>query len=682
MTAFHRAILASAAIVGLTAFAHPEARAADPKEWSLQRFRPAIHSFGAFTTEAARVSHGFTLNAFILANLAGPVLQDAAGDDVVERFGTSNLVVSAGFLDHLSVALDVPVHMLGSGRFLTGEDVQPAGLGDIRLSLKAAALRPYRTGAGLALAIDVFTPTGSSGAYGREEGVVIMPRLLLDAVARGAHMMANIFALVRSSPFTPEPAATAPPGGATPPTFGPNLRIGSDFGTQAAVAVFLGSPDVRMIFEGRLESRLARFFEPDSTALEGSWGLQWRSEGGFAVGGGASFGFLGGHGDPDWRGFLSVGYQPARFIPEAIPVTDRDGDGIDDKVDECPVDPEDKDGFEDEDGCPDPDNDRDGISDNLDKCPLAPENFDGFDDGDGCPDVRGDADGDGVYDDLDRCPKEPEDKDGVDDGDGCPDIVGDADGDGLPDPTDRCPQEAEDKDAFEDQDGCPDLDNDKDGVLDAADKCPMAAEDFDGFEDDDGCPETDNDQDGLADASDRCPQDPEDKDGFEDQDGCPELDNDKDGVLDAADMCPLVAEDLDGCQDEDGCPEEGRVCVTREKIVITDKIFFATNKAEILPQSYPLIEEIAKVLNENAHIELIEVQGHTDSQGNAAYNTKLSAARAESVRNRLIMVGRVDPVRLQARGFGPDVPIADNKTKEGRDLNRRVEFMILRQKVD
>jgi hypothetical protein len=145
MTAFHRAILASAAIVGLTAFAHPEARAADPKEWSLQRFRPAIHSFGAFTTEAARVSHGFTLNAFILANLAGPVLQDAAGDDVVERFGTSNLVVSAGFLDHLSVALDVPVHMLGSGRFLTGEDVQPAGLGDIRLSLKAAALRAYRT---------------------------------------------------------------------------------------------------------------------------------------------------------------------------------------------------------------------------------------------------------------------------------------------------------------------------------------------------------------------------------------------------------------------------------------------------------------------------------------------------------------------------------------------------------
>ncbi len=671
MTAIHRALLAASALVALTS---PSAHAQDAKEWSLQRWRPAIHSFGAFSTEAARVSHQFTLNAFLIANMAGPLLQDATGEDVVERFGTTNLVVSAAFLDHLSIALDVPVHMLAAGTFLDGDEVQPVGLGDIRLSLKAAALRPYRTGPGLAFAVDLFLPAGSAGGYGREEGFVVMPRLLLDAVTRGAHMMANVFALIRTEPFTPAPVA--------PLAFGPNLRIGTDFGTQAAVAAFLGSPDFRMIFEGRLESRIARFFEPDSTALEGSWGLHWRHARGFAVGGGVSFGLLKGHGDPDWRGFLSVGYQPARFIPEAIPVTDRDGDGVEDKVDECPDDPEDKDGFEDGDGCPDPDNDRDGIPDDLDKCPLQPENFDGFEDGDGCPDQRGDKDGDGVFDDLDRCPTDPEDKDGVEDGDGCPDIVADSDRDGLPDATDRCPTDAEDKDAFEDGDGCPDLDNDKDGLLDVSDKCAMDAEDRDSFEDEDGCPELDNDKDGLQDSGDKCPTDAEDKDGFEDQDGCPELDNDKDGVLDTADKCVMQPEDLDGCQDDDGCPEEGRVCVTREKIVITDKIFFATNKSEILPKSYPLIEEIAKVLNENAHIELIEVQGHTDSQGNAAYNRKLSGERAEAVKNRLVMVGRVDPMRLQARGFGPDVPIADNKTKEGRELNRRVEFMILRQKVD
>jgi OOP family OmpA-OmpF porin len=671
MTAIHRAILAVTAFVALWS---PSLRAQDAREWSLQRWRPAVHSLGAFSTEAARVSHEFTLNAFLVANLAGAVLQDAAGEDVVERFGTTNLVVSAAFLDHLSVALDVPIHMLGAGTFLDGEEVQPANVGDVRLSLKAAALRPYRTGSGLALAVDLFLPTGSAGSFGREEGFVLMPRLLLDAVTRGAHMMANVFALIRTSPFTPAP--TAPIG------FGPNLRIGTDFGTQAAVAVFLGSPDLRMIFEGRLESRIDRFFEPSSTALEGTWGLHWRDASGFAVGAGAGVGLLEGHGDPDWRGFLSVGYQPGRFIPEVVPVTDKDEDGIEDKVDECPVDPEDKDGFEDQDGCPDPDNDRDGIPDNLDKCPLQPENFDGFEDGDGCPDKRADRDGDGIFDDLDRCADDPEDKDGVDDGDGCPDIVGDADGDGLPDKNDTCPNDAEDKDAFEDADGCPDLDNDKDGFLDASDRCPMDAEDRDGFEDDDGCPELDNDRDGLPDAADKCPSDAEDKDGFEDSDGCPDLDNDKDGVLDTADKCVMQPEDVDGCQDEDGCPEEGRVCVTREKIVITDKIYFETNKSDIMPKSYPLIEEIAKVLNDNPHIELIEVQGHTDSQGNAVFNRKLSGERAEAVRNRLILVGRVDPARLQAKGFGPDLPIADNKTKEGRELNRRVEFMIVRQTVD
>jgi OmpA-OmpF porin, OOP family len=99
--------------------------------------------------------------------------------------------------------------------------------------------------------------------------------------------------------------------------------------------------------------------------------------------------------------------------------TDRDGDGIPDDVDVCPNDPEDKDGFEDVDGCPDYDNDNDGIYDAQDQCPDNPEDRDGFNDADGCPD--NDNDKDGIVDAQDACPNNPEVVNGYKDSDGCPD---------------------------------------------------------------------------------------------------------------------------------------------------------------------------------------------------------------------------------------------------------------------
>ena len=132
---------------------------------------------------------------------------------------------------------------------------------------------------------------------------------------------------------------------------------------------------------------------------------------------------------------------------------DKDGDGIPDAIDACPDEPEDKDGWKDDDGCPDPDNDGDGILDVDDACPDQPEDKDGFQDSDGCPDP--DNDGDGIPDALDKCPNEPEDKDGFEDEDGCPDE--DNDGDGIRDAVDRCPNDAETFNGFEDEDGCPDV---------------------------------------------------------------------------------------------------------------------------------------------------------------------------------------------------------------------------------
>ncbi len=141
-----------------------------------------------------------------------------------------------------------------------------------------------------------------------------------------------------------------------------------------------------------------------------------------------------------------------QFAPAELP-SDQDADGLDDKVDRCPSQAEDKDGFGDGDGCPDLDDDDDGVIDTKDRCRLVPEDRDGFEDSDGCPDL--DDDGDGIADTKDLCPRKPEDKDGRDDDDGCPDL--DDDGDGIADKDDLCPQQAERVNGYEDADGCPDF---------------------------------------------------------------------------------------------------------------------------------------------------------------------------------------------------------------------------------
>ena len=129
------------------------------------------------------------------------------------------------------------------------------------------------------------------------------------------------------------------------------------------------------------------------------------------------------------------------------------------------------------------DHDGDGISDRADACRDAAEDKDNFEDGDGCPEA--DNDKDGLLDTAETCPIEAEDADGFADADGCPDP--DNDNDKVLDAADKCATDAEDADSFQDEDGCPDPDNDQDGILDAADKCPVEPETLNGFRDKDGC---------------------------------------------------------------------------------------------------------------------------------------------------------------------------------------------------
>jgi len=245
------------------------------------------------------------------------------------------------------------------------------------------------------------------------------------------------------------------------------------------------------------------------------------------------------------------------------------------------------------------------------------------------------------------------------------DRVLDADADGLVDAEDQCVDEAEDFDGYMDTDGCPDFDNDGDSIADASDACPDEAEDMDGWEDDEGCPDPDNDGDGFADAADTCP----DVAGAETGAGCP--DQDGDGVLDVSDACPSEYGEGD-----DGCPTQVVVDEDKGQIVILDKVYFDSASATIQDRSFSLLDEVARVIEKYPALALIEVSGHTDSQGDNGFNVQLSQSRAESVKGYLMDKG-IDAARLAAKGYGSETPLGANETEEGRSQNRRVEFNIL-----
>ncbi len=284
--------------------------------------------------------------------------------------------------------------------------------------------------------------------------------------------------------------------------------------------------------------------------------------------------------------------------------------------------------------------------------------------------ISQDKDHDRIKDDVDKCPEVPEDYDGFEDFDGCPDM--DNDKDGVPDKKDKCPNSPEDLDGFEDADGCPEADNDKDGIPDKKDRCPILPEDFDGFEDTDGCPDIDNDKDGILDSVDKCINDPEDKDNFEDSDGCPELDNDKDGIPDKKDKCPNKPENINQFKDTDGCPDVKKVVKKIQQRMILKGVNFKTGSAELTYEALGILDKIIVQLKAYPKVRL-EIRGYTDNLGRRTANIRLSQKRAESVRNYFAR-NNVNIGRLVAIGFGPDNPIASNRTARGRAQNRRIEL--------
>lgn len=203
--------------------------------------------------------------------------------------------------------------------------------------------------------------------------------------------------------------------------------------------------------------------------------------------------------------------------------------------------------------------------------------------------------------------------------------VRDSDGDGVPDDRDRCPGTPAGTPV--NATGC-ELDADRDGVVDRLDRCPGT----------------------VAGAR-------------VDARGC-ELDSDGDGVVDRLDRCPGTKAgakvDAGGCE----IPE----------VISLKGVNFATNSATLTPGSTAVLDEAGATLARRGDVR-VEVAGHTDNRGSAARNRTLSQQRAEAVMRYLVSKG-ASAANLTARGYGPDSPVADNKTEAGRAANRRVELRI------
>jgi outer membrane protein OmpA-like peptidoglycan-associated protein len=217
-------------------------------------------------------------------------------------------------------------------------------------------------------------------------------------------------------------------------------------------------------------------------------------------------------------------------------------------------------------------------------------------------------------------------------------------------------------------------DTDGDGIPDDIDACPTEPEDHKDPDPMDGCPApSDRDGDGIPDQYDKCPDQPEDKDGIDDQDGCPEDDADHDGIPDVKDACPKEPGQPDPDPKKNGCPKF--IKLEGSTVRVLQQVHFQTASANILPDSFPMLQEIVDLLKANPNIKKMRIEGHTDNRGAADMNLDLSKRRAASVRAWLTQHG-IDAGRLESEGYGLTKPIDSNDTDAGRAANRRVEFKI------
>ncbi|MFO0589686.1 MAG: OmpA family protein [Polyangiaceae bacterium] len=599
---------------------------------ALDRFYPAPPGDRMFGVESAAVGERSVPLFSVVADYAHDplVLQTVrTSEDRGRVIGDQlflHLQAGVALQGRLYLSASFPVALLQDGASPTADGAvftSPSGaaVGDLRLGLRLRIFGLEDDPFQVAIAGYLWVPTGggAAGTYVSDGNFRGLPRLVLGGRVGGRFLWGlNGGIDVRSSRMF---------GGNNGVSQGSMARFDGGLGF-----LLLESRALQLGVEGSaaflLENKTNVPIE-HATNLEVLFGGKYRVSD-FEIGAGAGPGLTSGIGTPDVRALATIAFAPVS--KGAAGPLDLDKDGIADDKDACP-----------------------GVAGALRADAKVS----------GCPD----ADADGIVDLVDACPRQK----GLERQDpkknGCPDM--DTDEDGLPDLRDACPTvkgpERDDAAAS----GCPDTDGD--GVLDQNDACPTLKGLATADERHNGCPDADGD--GIPDNVDACP----DKKGAESTDaaknGCP-ADTDGDGILNDKDACPEEKGDADPDAKQNGCPKAVRV--TGTEIVILQEVQFDSARSSIKMVSNPLLDEVASVLKQHPEIRQLEVQGHTDDQGKADYNKRLSQDRADSVRQALVQRG-IAEVRLVANGYGQEKPIADNKTIPGREKNRRVQFVILRK---
>ncbi len=333
-----------------------------------QRFRPAATSGGFVTVESGGVRDPVDPWSFGLwmhyAN--SPLVFVGTDDDVEQRIVEHQLGVDAtfswAFASWFELGVDLPLG-LQFGDDPRGGDVSTGTLGDLRLVPKFGLLSDRADGIGLAVIPELRVPTHLGDFAGGTRIPVFAPRLALDHRfgRTGFRAGTNVGVVVREA------------------TDLGNVHAGTELSASLALGYRFdgGRAPVEILAEGISGIGLTET-DPEETALEALLGVRFDPTPDWAITGGGGMGILEGYGVPLFRVFLGLRWEPSAH--------DQDRDGIPDERDTCPDLPEDLDGAEDEDGCPEGDDDHDGVLDLDDDCPDAAEVINGFEDEDGCPD--------------------------------------------------------------------------------------------------------------------------------------------------------------------------------------------------------------------------------------------------------------------------------------------------------
>ncbi len=430
-------------------------------------FRPAVDSRGFFAVNGASVLPHKAISFGLVLDYGHNVLALSPGhgsEQLVDHALQGTFSFNYGLFDRVVLGLTVPV-ILNWGRPVT--DIGPGGasnydddglteqaLGNLALHGKLRILSPDGP-IGIALVAQAGYGVSGSRNFGAEPGLFYWPQLVLEKQFGSE----NIFRLAVNAGYRGHTGENSSFGAGADGK--PVLAAGAFRYGNLATAGFATSIRIGGKFDIAAETYATYLLDGTSDAKQrlsaeamGGFKVFIQKASYFSIAGGV--GYLKGFQAADQRGMIAFVFEPFE--------DDRDHDGIPDDVDQCPDEPEDRDGDEDTDGCPE--------EDPADESP---------------PVRTGDRDGDGILDAVDACPDKPEDKDGFEDKDGCPED--DNDQDGIPDSLDKCINTPEDKDNFKDEDGCPEEDNDADGKPDATDSCPNEPETYNGKEDEDGCPD-------------------------------------------------------------------------------------------------------------------------------------------------------------------------------------------------